>query len=75
MGGVAACYGQSIPVLALAMGYARKLANIDTNFNSNQTIKTFSKSFESIHIAAEIYNIFLHACTNLKKGCRGPVIV
>ena len=29
MGGVAQCYGESVPVLVLPMGYARRLANID----------------------------------------------
>jgi acetolactate synthase-1/2/3 large subunit len=34
MGGVAQCYGESVPVLVLPMGYARRLANIEPNFNS-----------------------------------------
>src|SRR6202049_1028838 len=36
MGGVAQCYGESVPVLVLPMGYARRLANIEPNFNSSQ---------------------------------------
>jgi len=43
MGGVAQCYGESVPVLVLPMGYARRLANIDPNFNSSQAMKAFSK--------------------------------
>jgi acetolactate synthase-1/2/3 large subunit len=38
-------------VLVLPMGYARRLANIDPNFNSSQAMKAFSKSSEPINIA------------------------
>ena len=75
MGGVAQCYGESVPVLVLPMGYARRLANIDPNFNSSQAMKAFSKSSEPINIAAEVCNIFRRAFTKLKNGRGGPVIV
>ena len=48
-GGVAQCYGESVPVLVLPMGYPRRLANIDPNFNSSQAMKAFSKSSEPIN--------------------------
>src|SRR5664279_1791891 len=57
-GGAAQCYGESVPVLVLPMGYARRLANIEPNFNSSQAMKAFSKSSEPINIAAEVCNIF-----------------
>ena len=75
MGGVAQCYGESVPVLVLPMGYARRLANIDPNFNSSQAMKAFSKSSEPINLAAEVCNIFRRAFTKLKNGRGGPVIV
>ena len=75
MGGVAQCYGESVPVLVLPMGYARRLANIDPNFNSSQAMRAFSKSAEPINIAAEVCNIFRRAFTKLKNGRGGPVIV
>ena len=75
MGGVAQCYGESVPVLVLPMGYARRLANIDPNFNSSQAMRAFSKSSEPINIAAEVCNIFRRAFTKLKNGRGGPVIV
>src|ERR1044072_3688411 len=71
MGGVAQCYGESVPVLVLPMGYARRLANIDPNFNSRQAMKAFSKSSEPINIAAEVGNIFRRAFTKLKNGRAG----
>jgi thiamine pyrophosphate-dependent acetolactate synthase large subunit-like protein len=75
MGGVAQCYGESVPVLVLPMGYARRLANIEPNFNSSQAMRAFAKSAEPINIAAEVGNIFRRAFTKLKNGRGGPVIV
>src|SRR4030095_57021 len=75
MGGVAQCYGESVPVLVLPMGYARRLANIDPNFNSSQAMKAFSKSSEPIILHREVGNIFRRAFTKLKNGRGGPVIV
>ncbi|TFW60171.1 thiamine pyrophosphate-requiring protein [Bradyrhizobium sp. MOS001] len=75
MGGVAQCYGESVPVLVLPMGYQRRLAHIEPNFNSSEAMKAFSKSSEPIILAAEVTNIFRRAFTKLKNGRGGPVIV
>src|SRR3974377_891180 len=44
MGGVAQCFGESVPVLVLPMGYPRRLSNIAPNLNASQAMKPFSKS-------------------------------
>src|SRR3979490_1216399 len=75
MGGVAQCFGESVPVLVLPMGYARRLANIEPNFNSSQAMRAFAKSAEPINIASEVGNVFRRAFTKLKNGRGGPVIV
>src|SRR5690349_17109646 len=75
MGGVAQCYGESVPVLVLPMGYARRLATIEPNFNSSQAMRPFSKSSEAIFLPGEVCNIFRRAFTRLKNGRGGPVIV
>ena len=75
MGGVAQCYGESVPVLVLPMGYARRLANIEPNFNSSRAMRAFAKSAEPITLASEVGNIFRRAFTQLKNGRGGPVIV
>lgn len=75
MGGVAQCYGDSVPVLVLPMGYLRRLANIEPNFNSSQVMKSFSKSAEPIVLASEVSNIFRRAFSKLKNGRGGPVLV
>src|SRR5437764_13051465 len=75
MGGVAQCFGESVPVLVLPMGYARRLANIEPNFNSSRAMRAFAKSAEPITLASELSNIFRRAFTQLKNGRGGPVIV
>jgi acetolactate synthase-1/2/3 large subunit len=75
MGGVAQCYGESVPVLVLPMGYPRRIAQVDPNFNSTQAMRHFAKSSEQIWQAAEVCNIFRRAFTRLKNGRGGPVIV
>src|SRR5581483_4830322 len=75
MGGVAQCFGESVPVLVLPMGYARRLSNIESNVNSSQAMKAFSKSAEPIILASEVGNSFRRAFTKLKNGRGGPVIV
>src|SRR5438105_656943 len=75
MGGVAQCFGESVPVLVLPMGYARRISNIEPNFNSSQAMKAFAKSSEPINLATEVGNIFRRAFTKLKNGRGGPVIV
>ncbi len=71
MGGVAQCYGESVPVLVLPMGYARRLAHIEPNFSSSYAMRPFVKSAEPIMLASEVCNIFRRAFTNLKNGRGG----
>ncbi len=74
-GGVAQCYGESIPVLVVPMGYARRLRGIDPNFDSTAVMKPISKSSEVVMLAAEVPNIMRRAFTRLRTGRGGPVIV
>ncbi|MFB6453427.1 thiamine pyrophosphate-requiring protein [Bradyrhizobium tunisiense] len=75
LGAVAQCYGESVPVLVLPMGYERRLSHIDPNFNSSEAMRPFSKSTEPIIMASEVGNIFRRAFTKLKNGRGGPVVV
>lgn len=74
-GGVAQCYGESIPVLVLPMGYARRLSHVDPNFNSTIQMRGITKSAEPIIQAAEVPNILRRAFTRLRNGRGGPVLV
>src|SRR5260370_3507171 len=75
MGGVAQCYGESVPVLGLPMGYARRLANIEPNFNSRQALRAFAKSADPLNLASQVGNIFPRAFTKLQNGPGRPRIV
>jgi acetolactate synthase-1/2/3 large subunit len=74
-GGVAQAYGESVPILVLPMGYARRLAYVDPNFNSVASMRSVTKSAEPIMAAAEIPNIFRRAFSRLRNGRGGPALV
>ncbi len=75
IGGIAQCFGESVPVLILPMGYARRIAHIEPNFNSTISLKSITKSTEPIMLAAEVSNIMRRAFTRLRNGRGGPVVV
>jgi thiamine pyrophosphate-dependent acetolactate synthase large subunit-like protein len=74
-GGVAQAYGESVPILVLPMGYARRLAHIDPNFNSTASMRAITKSAEPIVAASEVANVLRRAFSNLRNGRGGPALV
>jgi thiamine pyrophosphate-dependent acetolactate synthase large subunit-like protein len=74
-GGVAQAYSESVPILVLPMGYARRLAYVEPNFSSVTSMRTVTKSAEPIMAAAEIPNIFRRAFSRLRNGRGGPALV
>jgi acetolactate synthase-1/2/3 large subunit len=74
-GGIAQAYGESVPLLVLPQGYARRLAHVQPNFNSTLNMRGVTKSAEPITSAAEIPSIFRRAFTRLRSGRGGPVLV
>ena len=74
-GGVAQCYGESVPVLVLPMGYPRRLAHIDPNFNSSVQMRGITKSAEPIVLASEVAAVMRRAFTRLRNGRGGPCLV
>ncbi|MGI9383774.1 MAG: thiamine pyrophosphate-requiring protein [Methyloligellaceae bacterium] len=74
-GGVAQAYGESVPILVMPMGYARRLAHVHPNFNSSRSMATVTKSAEPITSAAEVGNVMRRAFTRLRNGRGGPVLV
>jgi acetolactate synthase-1/2/3 large subunit len=74
-GGVAQCFGESIPVLVLPMGYARRLAQIPPNYNSTIQMRGITKSAEAVMSAAEVPHIMRRAFARLRNGRGGPVLV
>ncbi|HXO44698.1 MAG TPA: thiamine pyrophosphate-requiring protein [Candidatus Cybelea sp.] len=74
-GGVAQAYSESVPILVLPMGYARRLANIDPNFNSVASMRSITKSAEPVTSPGELGNIFRRAFSRLRNGRGGPALV
>ena len=74
-GGVAQCYGESVPVLVLPQGYARRIAHIDPNFNSVSAMKSITKLAEPLNVPSELVNIFRRAFTQLRNGRGGPCLI
>jgi thiamine pyrophosphate-dependent acetolactate synthase large subunit-like protein len=74
-GGVAQAYSESVPILVLPMGYARRLAHVSPNFNSVTSMRSIAKSAEPISSAVEIPNIFRRAFSRLRNGRGGPALV
>jgi len=74
-GGVAQAYSESVPILVLPMGYARRLAHVDPNFNSVASMRSVTKSAEPVVSAAEIPNIFRRAFSRLRNGRGGPALI
>jgi thiamine pyrophosphate-dependent acetolactate synthase large subunit-like protein len=74
-GGVAQAYGESVPILVLPQGYARRIAHVDPNFNSVLNFKHVTKMAEPITSVKEIPNIFRRAFTQLRSGRGRPVLI
>jgi len=74
-GGVAQAYSESVPILVLPMGYARRLAHVSPNFNSVTSMGSVAKLAEPVTSPAEIPNIFRRAFSRLRNGRGGPAVV
>ena len=74
-GGVAQAYSESVPVLVLPAGYARRLAHVPDNWNSTIQMASISKTAEPINLAAETPHIMRRAFTALRNGRLRPAVV
>ncbi|MBL8550321.1 MAG: thiamine pyrophosphate-requiring protein [Hyphomonadaceae bacterium] len=74
-GGVAQAYGESVPVLVIPAGYARRLAHVPFNFNSTRSMASVAKHAEPLTSGAETENVLRRAFTQLRNGRLQPVVV
>lgn len=74
-GGIAQAYSESVPLLVLPMGYERRLAHIDPNYNATISMRSITKSAEPITSAEEVVNVFRRAFSRLRNGRGGPVLI
>ncbi|MCW3848601.1 thiamine pyrophosphate-requiring protein [Sphingomonas sp. LB-2] len=74
-GGVAQAYSESVPVLVLPQGYARRLAHVPDNYNACISMRDITKTAEPILLAAETPAILRRAFTALRNGRLRPALV
>ena len=74
-GGVAQCYGESIPVLVVPQGYPRRIAGVDPNFSSALQMRGVTKSSEHVMLPKEIPNVLRRAFSKLRNGRGGPCLI
>lgn len=74
-GGVAQAYGESVPILVMPMGYARRIAHMHPNFNSVLNFQHVTKSAEPVTLTQEIPNIMRRAFSALRNGRPGPALI
>ena len=74
-GGVAQAYSESIPILVMPMGYARRIAWVDRNYNASVSMRSITKSAEPVTSGKELINVMRRAFQQLRAGRGGPVLV
>ena len=74
-GGVAQAYADSIPILVVPQGYARKNMFLPYNYNSTLQMRGISKHNEPVLNGAESPNILRRAFTQLRNGRPQPEVV
>ena len=74
-GGVAQAYSESVPVLVLPQGYARRIAHVPDNYNACIAMRDITKTAEPILLAAETPAILRRAFTALRNGRLRPALV
>jgi thiamine pyrophosphate-dependent acetolactate synthase large subunit-like protein len=74
-GGVAQAYGDSVPILVMPAGYARKNWYLPFNYNSTREMAGIAKHAEPVIMGSEVPNIMRRAFSQLRNGRPQPVVV
>jgi acetolactate synthase-1/2/3 large subunit len=74
-GGVAQAYSESVPVLVLPQGYARRIAFVPDNYNASIQMRDIAKTAEPLTSGVETANVMRRAFTALRNGRLRPAIV
>jgi len=74
-GGVAQAYSESVPVLVLPQGYARRLAHVPDNYNASLSMRDITKTCEPILRAEDTPAILRRAFSALRNGRLRPALV
>jgi acetolactate synthase-1/2/3 large subunit len=74
-GGVAQAYGDSVPIVVLPAGFARRLTNVPPNFNAFLNYQHVTKWCEQVTMADAIPDALRRAFTQVRNGRPRPVLV
>jgi acetolactate synthase-1/2/3 large subunit len=74
-GGVAQAFSESVPILVMPGGYARRLAWVERNYNASVQMRGVTKSAEPVTSGKELSAIMRRAFTRLRSGRGGPCLV
>ncbi len=74
-GGVAQAYSESVPVLVLPQGYARRIAHVPDNFNASISMRDVTKTAEPILRAEDTPAVLRRAFSALRNGRLRPALV
>ena len=74
-GGVAQAYSESVPILVVPAGYARRLAHHYPNFNSVQNMRHITKWAEPLTMGKATPEVLRRAFSQLRNGRPGPVLI
>ena len=74
-GGVAQAYSESVPVLVLPQGYARRLAHVPDNYNASVSMRDITKTCEPILRAEDTPAVLRRAFSALRNGRLRPALV
>ncbi len=74
-GGIAQAYGDSVPILVLPEGYARRLTNVAPNFNAALNYRHVAKWSEQVLLGSEASAAMYRAFSQVRNGRPRPVVL
>lgn len=74
-GGVAQAYADSVPIVVLPAGYARRLTNVSPNFNAFLNFQHVAKHVEQVVLADVVPDALRRAFTAVRNGRPRPALI
>ncbi len=74
-GGVAQAYGDSVPILVLPAGYARRMTNVPPNFSSLLNFRNVTKWCDQLPMGVAVPEVMRRAFAQLRNGRPRPVLI
>ncbi|HJP41662.1 MAG TPA: thiamine pyrophosphate-requiring protein [Dehalococcoidia bacterium] len=74
-GGIAQAFSESVPILVMPGGYARRRAHYYPNFSSTLNMRNITKSAEPLTMGRALPEVMRRTFFHLRNGRPGPVLV